>query len=375
MIEPATGAAVKVRVTQSAMAAEEGGSARSTRASLRRRIPQLLPLSEFGVVVPLVALVVLFYLINPAFLSTENMLAIVGAMSFVGIVGVGQSLLLVSGEFDLSVGSVAGLSAVVAAWLMTKGHIPVGIALLGGLATGAGVGVINGLIVVKVGIPAFITTLGMLYIALGVDYLITDGYPIYPLPSVIGQLGEPIVARGVSWAVVLLVVLVIVAEVFLRRTTWGRNLYAIGGNKEVARLVGINVALYKISCFALVGLLSAVAGILVMAYVDSGASTIGTDWALVVIAGVVIGGVSLFGGVGTVLAGILGMLLLQVVQSGLVVSGVSTHWQVVSVGLIMIAAVGVDLYRRRLSGGIAGRLLRRRQIQAAAPILDRRSEQ
>lgn len=336
------------------------------------RAMRALPLGELSVVSPLAVAVALFYVLNPAFLSGQDVRAILGAVSFVGIIGVGQTLLLVGGEFDLSVGSVAGLSAIVSAWLMTTGHLAVAPALFAGVLSGGLLGLVNGLIVVRVGIPAFITTLGMLYIAQGLNYLIDDGYPIYPLPAVISQLGQPIPVLGVGLSLALFVGLAVAGELFLRRTTFGRNLYAIGGNKEVARLVGIDVARYKIACFVLVGMLSAVAGILVMATVESGTPTVGEDWALVVIAGVVIGGVSLFGGVGTVVGGALGMVLLQVVQSGLVVIGVSPHWQVVSVGGIMIIAVGLDIVRRRLTGRrlFAGWVFPRRRSRTSAQATD-----
>ncbi len=232
---------------------------------------------------------------------------------------------------------------------MTKGNLPVPIGILGGLATGALVGLINGVLVVHVKIPAFIATLGMLYAARGFIYVITNGYPIYPLPRSVGEIGSADVIFGLGWSFVLLVILALIADVVLRRTTTGRNLYATGGNEEVARLVGIHTARVKIACFMVVGALAAVAGMLVLADGASGTPAIGTGWELTVIAGVVIGGVSLFGGVGTVAAGIVGMLLLQVVQSGLVVVGVNPNWQTVAVGLIMVLAVGVDIARRRMS--------------------------
>jgi ribose transport system permease protein len=334
------------------------------------RVRRALAISEAGVIVSLVALVVVFYLLEPAFLSGTNIRSMLSAISFVGIIAVGQTLLLVAGEFDLSVGSVAGLSAIVSAWLMTKGGLPVPLGLLGGVATGALVGLINGVLVVGIGIPAFIATLGTLYAAQGFKYVITNGYPIYPLPGVIGRIGSADVLFGLGWSFVILVVLAIVGDLVLRRTTVGRNLYATGGNEEVARLVGIGTARYKVICFMVVGMLSAVAGMLVLADGASGTPGIGEGWELTVIAGVVIGGVSLFGGVGTVAAGIIGMLLLQVVQSGLVVVGVNPNWQTVAVGLIMVLAVGVDIARRRVS--LSGGTRRRRRpepepLPTAAP--------
>lgn len=323
---------------------------------------RLFAASEAGVIGALLLLVIIFEALNSAFLSSADIHAILAAVSFVGIIAVGQTILLVAGEFDLSVGSTAGLCAIVAAWLMTKGGLPAGVGLLGGLATGAVIGLVNGLVVVRFGIPAFIATLGMLYTAQGLTNLITNGDPIYPLPDVIGNVGQATPIFGLGWSVVVMLALLVVGDLVLRRTTIGRNLYATGGNRDVARLVGINTGLYKVMCFVIVGALAGVAGMFVMGSLASGSPTIGTGWELVVIAGVVVGGVSLFGGVGSVLAGLIGMLLLQVVQSGLVVAGVSANWQTVAVGVIMVLAVGLDLVRRRVS---AGRSLKARAAVAA----------
>lgn len=139
-----------------------------------------------------------------------------------------------------------------------------------------------------------------------------------------------------------------IGDFVLRRTVLGRNMYATGGSREVARLVGINTDLYKIGAFVLIGALAAVAGLFVMADLASATTSIGSGWELTVIAGVVVGGVSLFGGAGTMAGGLIGMLLLQVVESGLVVVGVSANWQQIAVGVIMVVAVGLDVLRRRI---------------------------
>ena len=309
--------------------------------------------SEAGVIGALVVLVVVFQSLDSAFLSSADIRAILAAVSFVGIIAVGQTILLVAGEFDLSVGSTAGLSAIVSAWVMTDGQAPYGVGIAAGIATGLLIGLVNGITVVRFGIPAFIATLGMLYTAQGLTNLITNGDPIYPLPAAVGDVGQATPLFGLGWSVWAMVLLLIVGDVILRRTTLGRNLYATGGNRDVAELVGINTAVYKLVCFVIVGGLSAVAGLFVMGSLATGSPTIGGGWELIVIAGVVVGGVSLFGGVGTVLAGLIGMLLLQVVQSGLVVVGVSANWQTVAVGVIMVLAVGLDLVRRRVSAGRA----------------------
>lgn len=308
----------------------------------------MLAVSEIGVLCALVVATAVFTALEPAFLSDRNVRAILSIVSFVGIIAIGQIILLICGEFDLSVGSVAGLAVVVSGKLMTVVALPVPIAVLGGVITGALVGLVNGLVVVRFHVPAFIQTLGMLFIGQGLIQVVTLGYPVYPLPSSIGALGQAQVFMGLGWSFVFFAALALAADFTLRRTTLGRNCYAVGGNVEVARLVGINTARYKIGAFMVVGMLASMAGMFVMADLASGTTSIGSGWELSVIAGVVVGGVSLFGGTGTIAGGLIGMLLLQVVQSGLVISGVSANWQQIAVGVIMVAAVGLDVWRRRV---------------------------
>ncbi|UDL86967.1 ABC transporter permease [Mesorhizobium sp. PAMC28654] len=315
--------------------------------SFRRRLIGFIAVGEVGVLAAMALLVAFFWLLEPAFLSERNIRAILNVVSFVGIIAIGQTILLVAGEFDLSVGSVAGLSAVVAAKLMTAAAFPVSIAILGGVGVGALIGLVNGLIVVRLGIPAFIQTLGMLFIGQGLIQVVTGGYPVYPLPEAINNIGGTDLAFGLGWSFAFFIIAAIVADFVLRRTVLGRNMYATGGNKEVAHLVGINTNAYKIGAFMVVGALSAIAGMFVMADLGSGGTSIGSGWELTVIAGVVVGGVSLFGGAGTVAGGVVGILMLKVVQSGLVVIGVNSNWQQIAVGVIMVLAVGLDILRRR----------------------------
>ncbi|MEZ2331099.1 ABC transporter permease [Mesorhizobium sp. RCC_202] len=315
--------------------------------SFRRRLIGVIAVGEVGVLAAMALLIAFFWLLEPAFLSERNIRAILNVVSFVGIIAIGQTILLVAGEFDLSVGSVAGLSAVVAAKLMTAAALPVTVGIVGGIGVGALIGLLNGLIVVRLGIPAFIQTLGMLFIGQGLLQVVTGGYPVYPLPDAINDIGGTDLAFGLGWSFAFFIIAAVVADFVLRRTVLGRNMYATGGNKEVAHLVGINTKAYKIGAFITVGALSAIAGMFVMADLGSGGTSIGSGWELTVIAGVVVGGVSLFGGAGTVAGGVIGILLLKIVQSGLVVIGVNSNWQQIAVGVIMVMAVGLDIVRRR----------------------------
>jgi ribose transport system permease protein len=315
---------------------------RTTNNFLRR----MFAIPELGVLIPLVVFVLVFYLINPTFLSSGNLAAMVRAMSFIGVIAMGQTFLLISGAFDLSVGSVAGLSAIICSAAMVRLEWPIWAAVLAGLGTGAITGLINSFVVLKLGVPAFIATLGMLNIAKGVDYLISKGYTIYPLPDAVNKFGtaEPF---GTSWSFVIFIILAVIAAFILSKTAYGRKLYVVGGNPEVAKLAGINPAKIQTSAFVLSGMCASLAGMLLMARIVTGSPTIGLGWEMNVIAGAVIGGVSLFGGSGSIPGAVIGLFIMQVVTNGLVVSKVDPYWQTVAVGVIMIVAVAIDIFRRK----------------------------
>lgn len=314
----------------------------------RQLVQTALRVPEVGILLALALAIAVFTLLNPAFAEWANVQSILRTIAFIGIVGVGQAMLIVAGQFDLSVGSVAALGAVVAALLMTDGGLPVPLAILLAIVLGLGIGLVNGLLVVRVGLPALIVTLGMLFAARGLGYVISDGAQVYPLPEGAGTLAEKVLGLPVSvWC---FAVIALLADVAMRRSGFGRRVYAIGGNGEAARLAGIRADRVTISAFALTGGLAALAGVLVMAQLRSGDPQIGLNWELAVIAAVVVGGISLRGGVGSIAGALVGVLFLQVVSSGLVVSGVEATLQPVAVGVVMIAALGLDQLRHRRYG-------------------------
>jgi ribose transport system permease protein len=318
------------------------------RSGGRSKFISLLAIPEFGVVAALVVVSGIFQSFNKVFLTKDVLVSIISAVTFVAIIAVGQSILLISGQFDLSVGAVAGLSAVVSGKFMTSMGWNVPLSIVAGLLVGTLMGLINGLMVTRTGVPAFIQTLGMLFVAQGLTQLIGKGFPVYPLPAVVTNIGAADLLGGLGWSAVVLVIVTIAGDVLTRRMVIGRNLYVIGGNAEVARIVGIDFRKYQLAAFCLTGFLSAVSGLLLMATLTAATPTLGSGWELLVIAGTVVGGVSLFGGIGTVLGAVLGVLLIQVVQSGLITSGLDPNLQTVAVGTILVAAVTFDVARRRL---------------------------
>jgi ribose transport system permease protein len=287
-----------------------------------------------------------FGFLNNAFISGDSFLAIFQAMAFVGIVAIGQTLLIVAGEFDLSVGSVAALADVSAALLMVQAGVDPIVAMLVGLGVGAFVGVCNGILVLRVGVPSFIATIGMLFIARGLTVWITAAKPIYPLPPVIDQLGD-INLFGLSASLVIMLLLVVVGTFVLDRMTFGRLIRATGGNPEAARIAGVKTVRTKFLLFVLVGLLAGLSGVLSLVHFVAGTHLMGQVWELAASAAVVVGGTSLFGGSGTVIGAGPGLIMLQSSSAGRVAAQIASWWQTITIGLIMLFSVTVDVTRRR----------------------------
>lgn len=304
----------------------------------------------------LLASMVIFSTINHHFLAWSSMQANLLAASFIGIAAIGQGLLLLSAEFDLSVGSNAALAAVLAAILASRDGVPVVAAMAITVCLGALIGLFNGIMVVFIRLPALIVTLGMLFALSGIAYVLSGGSQVFPLAPGLTALGGKFLALPISiW---IFVVLTVCVDQVVRRAKVGRAIYATGGNRDAATLAGIRTGLLKLSLFVITGALAAFAGLLVMAEVDSGDPSIGSTWVLSVIASAVIGGVSLWGGVGTIAGVGLGVLFVQVLSSGLVFAGVAAALQPVAVGAALIAALLLDGARHRVLQGTTRRRAR-----------------
>ena len=274
------------------------------------------------------------------FLNWSNISQVVRALSFVAIMVVGQSAVIIAGGIDLGVGSVLGLSGVVTAVLLNDGF---SIAAAGacGILVGLLCGLANSLIITRAKLPPFIVTLGMMSIARGLAFAITGGETIRSLPPQFLEIGQgsllgvpiPVVMMGLfAWAV----------AVFLKYSPWGRYAYAIGGNEEAATYSGVRVARVKTAVYGICGLASGLAGVLFTSRFGVGQSTAGLGYELDVIAAAVIGGISLSGGRGTILGAIIGSLLMGILRNGLVLLDVSAYWQQVAIGIVIIVAVVLD---------------------------------
>ena len=278
------------------------------------------------------------------FLEPRNLLNIGRQFSVVGIVAIGEALVIIAGAIDLSVGSVTGLSAVSAALVAQWTKSPA-LGLLAGLLAGALVGVINGVLYTRIKINPFIVTLGMLSVARGAALLLTGGLP-YPFENWVGFLGAGhIFTIPVSFLLMLL--LAILTHWFATSTRPGRNIFAVGDNARAARLGGINVGGVRRFVFLISGLFAALGGIVLAGTLSSANPNLGQGYELDVIAAVILGGAALTGGRGSVFGVILGAALMGVLRNAFVLLGVSAYWQVVTIGLVVILAVGIDSIRRQ----------------------------
>jgi len=316
------------------------------RGRTRDAVGRISGVPEMGLLVMVLVTFTGFSLINGGFASGPNIQSLFITIVYTGIVAVGEAILLISGEFDLSVGSVAGMGGIVAGLLMATVGLPVPVAMAGAVLAGALVGLANGLLTVKIGIPAFVTTLSMLFVAKGIGYVLSGGDPVYPLPKDVAFLARTDIL-GLPSSIWVFFAIVLAADLTMRHTTWGRVVYATGGNPLTTRLAGISTARVKILAFMLCGALASFGGTMLVSRLQRADASNGLGWELSVIAACVVGGVALSGGVGTIAGAFVGLVLLQGVVQGLVMIGVDSSLQPVVAGIVLVAAVGLDIYHRR----------------------------
>lgn len=300
---------------------------------------------KFGIVFALLVMCAFLSITSPYFLTLSNMANILLQSSINAILALGVTFVIITGGIDLSLGSVLALSGVVMG-VAIQNDITIFFAIILGLLVGALCGFVNGLFITRLNLPPFIATLGMMSIARGLALVITKGYPISGLPEAIRFIGSGKM-YGISMPVVVVIMLFFVSHVVLTKTKLGRYTYAIGGNEEATKLSGVNVKKYKTILYTITGIFSGIAGIVLAARVNSALAIAGMGYELDAIAAAVIGGVSQSGGEGTVAGTILGAIVMGVLRNGLNLLDVSTYWQQVVIGLVLVIAVSFDQLKRR----------------------------
>ncbi|MFG2632944.1 substrate-binding domain-containing protein [Streptomyces sp. NPDC048362] len=302
-------------------------------------------LLDNGALTALIVLVIALSALSGDFLTTDNLLNIGVQAAVTAILAFGVTFVIVAAGIDLSVGSVAALSATVLAWSATNHGVPVFLALVLAVATGVAAGLVNGFLIAYGKLPPFIATLAMLSVARGLSLVISGGVPI-PFPASVSHLGDTL-GNWLPVPVLVMVAMGLIAAFVLGRTYIGRSMYAIGGNEEAARLSGLRVTKQKLAIYALSGLFAAVAGIVLASRLSSAQPQAADGYELDAIAAVVIGGASLAGGTGKASGTLIGALILAVLRNGLNLLNVSAFWQQVVIGVVIALAVLLDTVRRK----------------------------
>ena len=301
---------------------------------------------RFGPLLGLTVLVVGLSIASPHFLTVENLLNVFRQSAINAILALGQLIVIITAGIDLSIGSVMGFTNVLLALLLVRGVDPL-TACAAAIAAGLSVGLLNGLLLTKLRLPhPFISTLGTMNVARGAALLLAAGVPISGLPPGF-RAATGGNAFGIPMPVVIAALAYLAAHVFLTRTVWGRDLYAIGGNREAARLAGIPVERRLNLAYALSGLAAALGAIVLAGRMNSGFPLAGSGAELDAIAAAIIGGASFFGGVGTVGGTLIGALIIGFLRNGLNLLDVSAYWQMVVIGCVIVGAVYVDVLRQR----------------------------
>ncbi len=313
-------------------------------SATQRMLRLFIDVRELTLIVMIALIIIVMASLNPFFFSLSNFRAISIGMAPTAVIVIGMAILLASGGFDLSVGSVMALSSTVVAMLLLAGaSIP--IAILCGLVLGGFAGLINGLLITMLGINPLIATLGTMSIARGIALVLTEGFSVSNLPTAFEWIGKASFA-GLPAIVILTIVLVIIFDLAVRHTRFFRQVYFIGANEKAAMLSGIHVSRVRIIAYVLTGVLAALAGVLLASRLMSGTPTAGAGIELQVLAAAVIGGASLRGGEGTILGAFLGVVFVALINNAMTMLAVSIYWQMIVIGGVLVIAVALDMLIR-----------------------------
>jgi ribose transport system permease protein len=318
---------------------------------LRRegRIRGLLSNQAFSLFLILILMWLVLGLLSPYFFTVNNVLQITLQAAVMALIAAGETFVIISGGIDLSVGSIFAFSAMVAG-VATRDGLGLGGAIVFGLGAGALLGLINGIGVARLGLPAFIVTLGMMSVARGLALLLNNGVPIFGLIEGFKVLGQERIGGIVPVPTIIVLIVYIGCWFILRYTPFGRFTYAIGSNSEAARLSGVRISRNLIGIYVLCGALTALASLIESSRLNSFQPASGVGYELDAIGAVVIGGTSLFGGEGSILASLVGALIIATIRNGLNILGISAFWQNVATGAIIVLAVYLDRLRRNRQG-------------------------
>lgn len=297
---------------------------------------------KYFIIYAAIVLICVLSILSDSFFTYNNLMNVLRQCSMIAIIAVGMMFVIVTTGIDISVGSTVGLSGVIMALLLVDYNWPVFLGILGGLAVGTAVGVINGYLISKRKLPAFVATLGTMGAARGLTYVLTDAYPISGLPESISFIGRGYVGI-IPVPVIIMVAIYILAYIVAEKTKTGRFIFALGGNQQAARLSGIKVDKYLMIVYSAIGFLSGLSGIILVSRLASGQPNGGLGFEFEAITATVIGGTSFYGGKGTVLGTFFGAIFIALLLNGMVLLDISSYYQQMIKGIVLIIAVMIDV--------------------------------
>lgn len=307
---------------------------------------RLLRARETGIALVVIAMITFLSLRTDTFFTASNLAVVARQISLSAIIAMGMTLVILTGGIDLSVGSVVAITSVIVGLVMVRMNMPIWVAIIAGITVGVVVGLLNGIMIVRTKVPPFIITLGMMGLARGAALVITKGSSISGFPPSYLDIGQGFIFNLIPIPVVIAVVLAIIVHIILSRTAFGRRIYLLGSNEEAALLSGININSMKVAIFTICSALAAVEAVIETSRMATGQPASGSGYELTAIGAVIIGGASMLGGEGTILGTMLGAILLGLITNGLILMGISSYWQQVFSGTIIILAVALDTWRR-----------------------------
>lgn len=316
------------------------------QSKLFSALKRLIYWRNLGIFLILIALIAITQIINPNFLSGINISNMLRKLAMVSLMSIGMTCVIIGGGFDLSVGAIATLGAMIAGMCMAAGA-PLWVAIALPILVGLVFGAINGLIVTKVNLPPFIATLGTMYIGKGCINVLSSGKQIAPLDGRFEAFFGSATVFGLPVVVYVFLLIAIIAHLVLQHTTYGRSLFAVGGNAKVAKTSGINVNAVRIASYVIAAVGSVLAGLFVAGRLNAAHPNSTAGWEMTAAAAAIIGGTSITGGVGSVFGTIIGGAIMVVLEIAMVMLKVSVDWQNIVVGIIIIVAVTFDQIKRR----------------------------
>lgn len=300
---------------------------------------------KYGIWILLVVVFGFFSLAAPGFLTFKNVINILRQVSMFGIVVVGVSMVMIGGGMDLSVGAQMAVDGMLLGVMLTQMNLPIWLAVVITVAVGCCLGAFNGMVAVKLHIAPIIVTLGSMLMLQGIAYLITGGYPITGMPDAFKYIGQGYVAGVIPVPVIVFVIFILFGTVVMNKTYLGRSIYALGGNKEAARLAGIHVEKLTVMVYTFSGFCAAIAALIMVARTNASQPGAGSSYSFDCMTAACLGGISIAGGEGKISGTVIGVIILGMLDNGLLQMSINTNWQSVIKGAILLVAVAIDCYQ------------------------------